>query len=825
MRKKSAVQHWLQVVQGLSRRSVKTAELGGHGGDIGFEQAMSNLAHAALRENAPGLLDYEVGFQLVDSNEDHTKAIGIFAFKVGSQWLYGPVFYLNGKLKGNEMVYLKNQDMFVPMSEKWLNYLLNRKPDILGDGVTRNSASLGVSYPDLNAMRHSPQTKFGSAELKKAIDDVLPAMFATASLDVNATFAKLAATLNLPGFLKSASLSTVERFVGLCHEMPELAVYFDNTYGLSHVSEAIKTAAARRPCTSVLTTPRPRTQVKTGTVLGDSRKLHPIKSGALKVVVPDPNDSAAPEGLSPEEQERLFQDKILIKDERDDEEVSVPYNVQVSQRLQNPTETGLYDVLTKPHEFERCLVVIGPLGPDGRKPFATVIRTGDSADWVNTPTTEIWVSEQATREEFKEWWEGLKTADSLSTDGAKYVLIGPTGDATLAFSVSSAFGTAESVGETYRVRFDDYVSRKQTWGMPRLSRYPEWETSEPDGEHVHLNGKRGTKLRAFRGNVYVPEGFKLIKVKPSWHDCCDTGSSKKSPLRPGNLLDVQMSIMNSKLGPVAGDEKQAAAFPLASAVEAQAFYLTKTAALSVIVDGPDVTINGQRMGPIDAVTHLVRDHALREKFARHALKQASVRGKFTCRLAYPEYVKQANGYLTGGGQTAPAIPEPQVGGDSTFGSSIPTQSPMQEFLPVPGMEGSNTDPSTYDPKSPIKGGLQPREMQAIQSSLQSGQKEVIDTTVISNMLKTVRDDSMIDKYMGPLLHGLDALCRILFFFYWHGEEFADRFGKQDLPELEDGLRNTIDSMGDVCIYLRKKSVDPYPGGGDLDLNLDAPASS
>jgi hypothetical protein len=66
--------YWLDFCR---RYIIKQADLGGDGQDLPFEQAFSNLAHAYLRDKAPGLLDYEVGFQLVDRNEDNSKAIGI----------------------------------------------------------------------------------------------------------------------------------------------------------------------------------------------------------------------------------------------------------------------------------------------------------------------------------------------------------------------------------------------------------------------------------------------------------------------------------------------------------------------------------------------------------------------------------------------------------------------------------------------------------------------------------------------------------------------------------------------------------------------------
>lgn len=843
MQKISEVAYWEAKCRDASRAQTKVAGFGdASGNDVSFEQAFSNLAHSALKQNAPGLMDYEVGFQLVDKNEDSTKAVGLFAFKVGGQWLYAPIFFLNGRLKGTELLYLKNQDMFVPLSEKWLNYLLNRKPDILGDGVTRNSSDLGVMYPDLRSLQYSPSTKYGSDQpenptLQQMIDAVMPAMAATAMLDVGGTMKKLAQNLNLPSFLKSASMPMLGEFVKLCGGLPEFGKWFDDTYGLDVAHAAIKTAA-QRPAKSIFTQKRASKPI-TGSVIKEADE-NPINKGTLKVITRGVMDVQPPEGLSPEEQEKLFKDKILIKDERDDKNISIPYSVNVSQSLQNPTESGLYDVLVKPHEFEKCFVAVHALSANGRADFATVIRPGDDANWVNIPASQVWVGSQYDLSEFKEWWESLSEPDTLSDDGATYVLVGPSGDSTLPFQVRHAYGSADGEGNAYEISLEDYCSFGKRFGQ-RL--YPNDDTPnyDPyrDGVRVHLKGKRGIKFRSVRGDIYVPEGFRILKVKKSWReankdenkDCCGGppaplyGGSDPSPLRPGDMVDSQLALLNNKNGPKAGEDKKAAArLTLATAREAQVFFQFKTAGLTISTDGPDVHINGSRMGAMDALVHLVRDHALREKVARDMLKQA-LRRKYACRLLYPAYLKSAAPYMAGQGSMAPAIPDPAMGGDSLLGGQMPVQMRQEEKLPVPDLSGNNTDPNIYNPNTPIQGGIGQREMQTIQQSMQTGQQEVIDATVISNMLKTVNDDEMIDKYMGPLLHGLDALCRILFFFYWHGEEFADRFGKQDLPELEDGLRNAIDQVGDVAIFVRKKSVDPYPSEGEMDLSLDSPTAA
>src|SRR5665213_3602638 len=83
-----------QMLRDMEPGRIKLADIGGDQ-ETGFEQSFASLAYAYLRDKAPRLLDYVVGFQLVDRNEDNTKAVAVFGFKVGKQWLYAPVFFLN----------------------------------------------------------------------------------------------------------------------------------------------------------------------------------------------------------------------------------------------------------------------------------------------------------------------------------------------------------------------------------------------------------------------------------------------------------------------------------------------------------------------------------------------------------------------------------------------------------------------------------------------------------------------------------------------------------------------------------------------------------
>jgi hypothetical protein len=60
-------------------------------------------------------------------------------------------------------------------------------------------------------------------------------------------------------------------------------------------------------------------------------------------------------------------------------------------------------------------------------------------------------------------------------------------------------------------------------------------------------------------------------------------------------------------------------------------------------------------------------------------------------------------------------------------------------------------------------------------------------------------------------------------FYWHNDDFEERYGKQNMPQLEDALKDNIRAIGDLIGYLRDKSVqdsDENDEDNDDDLGQE-----
>lgn len=786
----------------------KLSALGGDGNDSQFEQAFSNLAHAFIKDKAPSLLDYEVGFQLMDRNEDNTKAVGIFGFKVGNQWLYAPVFFLNGDMKGTELLYVKDQDQFVPLKENWLNYILQRRPNVMGEEVNRNLQQLGVLSPDLQAFSRPP-AKFASADGMETGQ----AAFAYCAMTNPLEDKKFEDLTTLPEFLKEAGVEVVKSLIKGIEAYPAVGDAIESVYGLDQIKkaafEAVQKEAGKKPKwikqkqVNKTEDEEDESPLKPKGVLEAynghvENKMMREKASAVAVLTVK---TVVQRGVGFEptdkEKENIITEGYSVRDERPD--TAVAYEVQTPLKLSSPACTGIFDILCKPSKFCRSLVLYGPAGPKGSANFATVIDLdGGDKQWNNIHPGNLWSRERMVQEnEFREYLEELPEATPGSLKpGNTYVIVGMNKDSTLPFTVDEKLDS-DDASTSYKVHFKDYSSAERPANLPKLEERNKdtyWGYNRDFcGYHcgcstiLHLTNKTGGRLRNLYGEMYVPQGLKLIKLQ----DAGDNGHgdrSEKPAIQYGTQIDLHKAIYE------------------------------KTAGLEVRHTGSEVTINGKTMDKVAAVVHLIQDWCLREKQAKAILENANSRKVVTYRVAFPEGYEQFFKTAAPGDMIdqrmapttgAPPFPSPPSGLEQTMLGSVQSVYPQQEALPVmPSSVNLVGNEQVYDPRLP-----DPRTMAIGYKAQQTGQKEVFDTSMIGSLLKNVRSDSIVDKFLGDLMKGMDRIGRILFSFYWHGEEMQDRYGKKDMPELEESLRNAFEAVGDVVLFLKQKTVEPFPEEG------------
>lgn len=767
-------------------KGMTKAAAGDQGNETQFEQSFSNLAHAYLKDKAPGLLDYEVGFELMEKNEDNTKAVGIFGFKVGSQWLYAPVFFINGDLKGHELLFLKDQDQFVPLKENWLNYILRRRPANLGKKTDQNMARLGFLSPDLQAFSRPP-AKFASAkenrkEMKEGIKQL--AKLACISPEKDPKYNN---PITLKSFLSKEASRSKEAYrellttlLGTCQQFPKMAEAIEKVYGSGFLKESVdKLKTLKNP----------------GILDGDIQVSTQQKQ-ALTIVVR--NFSSSSDGVvdaTPEEKKRLVEEGVIFNDARSEDSIAIPYRVQQPTSLENPSSPGVYDLLISPFAMKRVLVLTTPQGPAGKQDFATVIDiNSDKHFWINSNSGNLFVRDPRDGSQdspyplmaknFEKLYEGLDDISKLK-EGNSYVAIGLNGESTVPFTVLKDVGESDGTA-TYRVDYKDWACQPKPSYMPHVIRrksYADFDMDKLDapggGKLMHVTSKNSIRIKGIRGNLYIPGNFKIMKVADR--------SENEGKVVPGSLTDLQHAVYQ------------------------------KTAGLNVRHSGSEVMVNGSRFNPEDALIHLVRDVCLREKVARVILEEAAQKKVVDYRLYKPEnagdLIKSAApgdniDMSMIGGTASPAFPVEPTGMEQTLLGSVKSTYPLQQALPAMSSQSLQANSAIYDPKIP-----DPKTMAIGYNAAYTGQKEVFDTSMVGSLIKAVRDDSMVDAHLGDLMKALDKLGRILFSFYWHKDKFEDRYGKKDIPELEDGLKNAFEQLGDLLLFLKQKTIDAYPDEG------------
>jgi hypothetical protein len=139
---------------------------------------------------------YRVGFEIVHHNDDNTRLVGIFVFRVNKDLYYAPVFFINGSIKGTDLFYRHTTKSFVPLNEPWVEYLISLSDTSESHGVpisertnTRRQLNLQgiVSPPNIMAGHKSAAISAadrdevrqlaaqGWAEIKTAAVTELPA--------------------------------------------------------------------------------------------------------------------------------------------------------------------------------------------------------------------------------------------------------------------------------------------------------------------------------------------------------------------------------------------------------------------------------------------------------------------------------------------------------------------------------------------------------------------------------------------------------------------------------------------------------------------------
>lgn len=796
-----------------------------------FERSFATLAYAFVQEKAQKLMPYMIGFQVIQKSDDDTRAAGAFGFKIGDQWMYAPTFFINGDLKGYDLLYVKTPDLFIPCAENWINFILSHDPRTLGEGEAKTPRELGILPPDFRAYYRSPlQPGMKSADFNVDWEPgtegwlvgstVKGAGFHSEDFDVSPLVdaltrdpknADLDAATDLRNLVKDSMLAkaaaqvivwrpSMAEALGKFYDGSELAPP-DLTKKAAPIADAeLQSLGLDRPLFNYyvrdlatrgaisdqsdvgkrvqkllfqkgLETPAElRANLPALTLVPDEVR-HEIPAPEAPAAQPvELLEVATPrDDLSEKEAEALMIDGYAIRDLRKSASTAFEDSM-LHEHVFSPTETGCYAVLGGDGEWHEAFVCVNPRVPGRAERMAgySLVTVGSRAAVVKSGL--VLASQRLESKETKLETVALSSVPVPSSPGA----YDPTPAPRAFYMVAPDKSDATAVM---------FPKEKKDNGMlvsphiPRVT-YPrdtmeapfemssDWVTCG-DGSNAKAI-IQGPRAQAAYGSVVLPETWKAVRVH---------------------------AYPEFELG-----RPDQAAYTLMKRANLQPVTVSKDGGGFVIQAGENA---GRYGGEKEAVWHLVSTHGLTADAAVAGIRQVEKKG--CVRIL----VKHAAPYM------APSMHELDNVStyDETYG--YPITEHQQTRQPVDGLQDTYATDDTY-----ARVPQDQRTMAAAEQAARSGEKEVMDVGVLASLVKAVDVNRFSDKYLKDLTRGLDRVGRLLFLYYWHYDKFADRYGKDEMEELESALQNTFKAVGDTVLFLKKKTVDPDRMLQGSDASLD-----
>lgn len=138
--------------------------------DNDVEKAFMDQAYGWVANKAGQLMQdpNRLGFEIVDKNDGNTRMVGIFAFRINKKLLYVPVFFLNGEIKGTDLLYQCDTKTFKPLNKDWVTHLLEKGDQNDGTGISKDQRRQMPQDVAFKSLATPPGNKSASAEMLKA---------------------------------------------------------------------------------------------------------------------------------------------------------------------------------------------------------------------------------------------------------------------------------------------------------------------------------------------------------------------------------------------------------------------------------------------------------------------------------------------------------------------------------------------------------------------------------------------------------------------------------------------------------------------------------
>lgn len=722
--------------------------------DNEVERAFMDQAYGFIANKAGPLMQdpHRLGFEVVHKNDANTRMVGIFAFRIDDQLLYAPVFFLNGEIKGTDLLYQADQKKFRPLNEEWVTHLLESKRSDLGRGIARKETMKVVKDLNLDEIAYPPSGHSKGAS-EQAGSGSLLRRFLIEDGKAEA-LEKLATWMGESVKFAEAMVTNFDEADYMPAEMIEMA---------KEAAQAQRARASLMLYLGGLPTSLPSTLTKQAKSKEDVAKDYFSKGYALW-------DDRAPTKLNP-----VYEDR--------------------SRELVEVRDAGTHEVLMSDGSFRTCFT-------------ASASRERWGGCHYNEDHTEHDIYSPATLDV-----NDTAAIVLVAKDGAKETacsknhVYGTRGKTMAELINDGELATSMSKGNAYRV-FDAeagtltgpiYCTGKKTRkGITTYTIVDGTYDGSREFEIRHNPDVIKTDIRSnFLGEFayFIPVG--TARFKASSDSCCSPASH-----------DYYYFTCKTFDSPKPGHKDSLNNWLTESGIKSAAvLYDGGTDMYSFRAE--DV-VQSHYMPRLQLAVKMAKDLRIHADTVETILDTAQAQGSYGFMFGDPEFgTKQASMMRVVDGANFRQSMDP------TFNTLLehPQQFELETDAEYPEPEPQRVG-DAYDPGmglGPQEDSV-PREMMSSSSPEElaqyAAQKQlpnIFEHGVVGTLVQTYDSVAMVDKYLPELEEALDRLGRLLFLLYWKPRDFEDAYGSDDMNNLENQILSNFKSFGELVLELLKKT--------------------
>jgi len=734
----------------------KTAEEG-----LSFEQQFGILTNSLIVEKLPSLDNMKLAFQVIEKSDDDTKACGAAVYLIGDNVIFVPAFFKQNKIQTGDMMFIAQTQQFLPLSDAWVAWLRDKDLKTPGKLVPMEVAPEGGSSKATTIRDMAdPITKTASQQIPRPSDKIL-GLYVWEKTAAQAE-EQMVKTVNriAPVFMRGLLYldPDMHKTASDCASILDVSLHMGKTVAESMINKMVKDANFLN-ATMVFYTPEEVNKFAKQAAVMEEAENTPT----VELILPLTKEAKT---LNAQELKALHKDGFFIRKVAD---VSMGESPDVIRKKQLD---GMFRVLNGPGKAGLLKVngsiskhVVLPL-IDNREPWRQCIRSANipanlamhqnhMVVITDGKYTELPIDVMHNQEEFEEWKPEMAEGIGKVLKNTNFKQVG-WHDIVLVPSSGYAYCVPDTCC---------------------------------DGPMIYSVAAEDAGLKApiiTMSSVVVPYGSHLIEQKGarvekmtdsgSVKDTVDKNEEATSPANASSVPYATINTFDAFLG----------------AYIDKRYHKTR-----VYNNGSEFVISGdksdgQPQALKEAALHLVQAYDIEPAVAKIMLKEASNGATYNNPKSLTYYIEKKGAF-----EGEYSDPEPTIGSDKIM--QTPPQISMREMPTI--LE----DPANLE--------------QAITNAANNGIKEVFDITALKILARQNHFFDEIRDDIPGFMKTLDSLCRKLFQFYWHTEKMEEKYGTVKLKALEDSLKCTLDSLSDLTIFFKVRTVDGTQSTGDVTGDL------